>query len=121
MMLCVGYLSSRRFTNDDLVCPFSYHLLWWCTNPHHGQISRRVITNQVCWYTTTIGQGHKEAARVMHDMAIRQNKTIRGKNEARARTPHLRSQTWIGPRPMARLSLYLNIHHRRAHLLCSTN
>jgi hypothetical protein len=114
-------------SNDQLPHPYSLRIteLRWeqmrCANAHHGQISRRVITNQVCSHTTTIGQGHKDAARVMHDMAIRQNKTIRSKNEARARTPCLRSQTRIGPRPVARLSLYLNVHHRRAHLLCSTN
>jgi hypothetical protein len=74
-------------SNDQLPHPYGLRIteLRWekmrCTNPHHGQISRRVITDQVCWHTAPIGQGHKDAARVMHDMAIRQNKTIRSKKK----------------------------------------
>ena len=60
-------LQAIRIANSNYQLPYPDGLriteLRWekmrGANTPRGQISRRVITNQVCWHTTPIGQSHK--------------------------------------------------------------
>ena len=53
-------------------------------DPNHGQIRIGILTDEVGGVPTTIRQGDIDLLRALHDVAVRESKAVRRKNEAGA-------------------------------------